>query len=50
VNCENIFNVDWNEAQFETITRLKDEKIPATDMCFTPGNSRNFQFVISYKF
>jgi outer membrane receptor protein involved in Fe transport len=50
VNCENIFNVDWNEAQFETTTRLKGEKTPVTDICFTPGNPRNFQFGISYSF
>ncbi len=50
VNCENIFNVDWNEAQFETTTRLKGEKVPLTDICFTPGNPRNFQFGISYSF
>ena len=50
VNCENIFNVDWNEAQFETTTMLKGEITPTTDICFTPGNPRNFQFGISCLF
>jgi hypothetical protein len=49
VNCENIFNVDWNEAQFETLTRLKGKQ-PVNDICFTPGNPINFQFGVSYKF
>jgi len=48
--CENILNANWNEAQFETTTRLKGEAKPATDICYTPGNPRNFQFGVSYKF
>ncbi len=48
--CENIFNINWNEAQFETLTKLKGENQPVNDICFTPGNPRNFQFGISYKF
>ncbi|MCX7954315.1 MAG: TonB-dependent receptor [Bacteroidales bacterium] len=47
---ENIFNVDWNEAQFATETKLKHETTPITEICFTPGNPRNFQFGISFNF
>ncbi len=50
VNGENLLNVEWNEAQFATETRLKGEKQGVTELCFTPGNPRNFQFGIGYKF
>lgn len=38
IAMENIFNVDWNEAQFATESRLKDEPSPITELNFTPGN------------
>ena len=50
VNAENLLNKDWNEAQFSTETRLRDEKNSITELCYTPGNPRNVQFGISYKF
>jgi outer membrane receptor protein involved in Fe transport len=50
VNAENLFNSEWNEAQFATETRLKAEKNSVTELCYTPGNPRNFQFSVSYKF
>ncbi|HTE31062.1 MAG TPA: TonB-dependent receptor [Chryseolinea sp.] len=37
ISAENIFNVQWNEAQFETESRLKDESIPVSEIHFTPG-------------
>ncbi|NIG56598.1 TonB-dependent receptor [Chitinophaga sp. Cy-1792] len=37
VQAQNLFNVNWNEAQFETETRLQQEKNPVTELCFTPG-------------
>ncbi len=36
--AENIFNVKWNEAQFETTSRLKNEADAVTELHFTPGN------------
>lgn len=50
MNIENILNTDWNEAQFATLTRLKGEKAGVTELCYTPGNPRNFQFVVSLTF
>lgn len=50
INGENLFNTNWNEAQFATETRLKGEHQGKTDLCFTPGNPRNFQFSLSYRF
>jgi outer membrane receptor protein involved in Fe transport len=50
IYCENLSNREWNEAQFATETRLKGEKNAVTELCYTPGNPRNFQFGIAYKF
>jgi outer membrane receptor protein involved in Fe transport len=50
VNIENILNTEWNEAQFAVDTRLKGEKTVITDLCYTPGNPRNFQFGVNLKF
>jgi outer membrane receptor protein involved in Fe transport len=50
INAENLLNSEWNEAQFATETRLKNEKNSVTELCFTPGNPRNFQVSVSYKF
>jgi TonB-dependent Receptor Plug Domain/CarboxypepD_reg-like domain len=35
--AENIFNTKWNEAQFETTSRLKNEAAAVTELHFTPG-------------
>ena len=50
INGENLLDTEWNEAQFATETRLEGETESSTDLCFTPGNPRNFQFTVSYKF
>jgi TonB dependent receptor len=34
---ENIFNAKWNEAQFATGSRLKNELAPVTELNYTPG-------------
>ncbi len=34
---ENILNAKWNEAQFATESRLRDEPAPITELNFTPG-------------
>ena len=47
---ENLFDVDWNEAQFDTESRLVDETEPVSEIHFTPGNPRNIQAGISYQF
>ncbi|MCK4746737.1 MAG: TonB-dependent receptor, partial [Bacteroidales bacterium] len=47
---ENILNVTWNEAQFDTESRLYNEALPVSELHFTPGNPRNFQTGISYEF
>ncbi|HMG68526.1 MAG TPA: TonB-dependent receptor, partial [Chitinophagaceae bacterium] len=37
IAVENILNVTWNEAQFATESRLKNEPTPVTELNFTPG-------------
>lgn len=35
--AENLFNVDWNEAQFDTESQLRGESQPVSELHFTPG-------------
>lgn len=37
LSFENLLNVDWNEAQFDTETRLFDEVDSVSELHFTPG-------------
>ena len=51
ISVENLLNTEWNEAQFETLTRLKGEPIAGIDqLCFTPGAPRIIKGTISYFF
>ena len=47
---ENLANIDWNEAQFDTESRLYYETNPVSELHFTPGNPFNFQVGLSYEF
>jgi outer membrane receptor protein involved in Fe transport len=47
---ENAMDVDWNEAQFDTESRLRGEDEPISELHFTPGNPRNVRVGISYLF
>ena len=37
ISVENLFNVSWNESQFEYISRLKNETQPVDEVSYTPG-------------
>lgn len=37
ITVENLFNTNWNEAQFATTSRLQNEPLPVTELHFTPG-------------
>lgn len=50
VQAQNLFNVNWNEAQFETETRLQHETESVTDMCFTPGTPFYLKAGVSVRF
>ncbi|HWA33480.1 MAG TPA: TonB-dependent receptor [Cyclobacteriaceae bacterium] len=37
LSLENVFDVQWKEAQFDTESRLRNEPAPAEEIHFTPG-------------
>jgi hypothetical protein len=47
---ENLFGVDWNEAQFDTESRLRGETVPVSELHFTPGYPRSLRVGLSYMF
>jgi len=47
---ENLTNTKWNEAQFDTESRLRNETEPVSELHFTPGNPRNVRVGLSYFF
>lgn len=47
---DNLFNAAWNEAQFATISRLRTDPAPATELHFIPGAPRAFQLDREYRF
>jgi outer membrane receptor protein involved in Fe transport len=49
-NFQNILNAEWNEAQFDTESRLPGEAVPVSELHFTPGNPANIMLGISYEF
>lgn len=50
VNIKNVFNVDWNETQFATTSRLKNESAPIEEIHFTPGTPFALSAYCSFKF
>ncbi len=46
IAIENLFNTKWNEAQFETTSRLQNEPVEVTELHFTPG----VPFLAKFKF
>jgi hypothetical protein len=50
LTVDNLFDVDWNEAQFATTSRLRDEPAAVTELHFTPGSRRSVQLGAEYRF
>lgn len=50
VIIENMFDVEWNETQFATESRLQNEAQPVEEIHFTPGTPFFIKGSISYKF
>jgi hypothetical protein len=50
IAVENLFNIDWNEAQFDTESRLAGETEPVSELHFTPGTPFSFRVGICYIF
>ncbi|MCC6462359.1 MAG: TonB-dependent receptor [Saprospiraceae bacterium] len=50
LTVQNLFNREWNEAQFDTESRLFDEIEPVSEIHFTPGTPLNIAGHISLFF
>ncbi|NGY38752.1 TonB-dependent receptor [Flavobacterium sp. XN-5] len=50
VSVENLLNTEWNETQFATESRLKDETSSVEEIHFTPGTPFFMKAKIAYKF
>ena len=50
LSAENVFNTKWNETQFATESRVKDESQSVTEIHFTPGTPFLLKAKISYSF
>lgn len=50
LQVQNLLNTKWNEAQFDTETRLRNEAIPVSEIHFTPGTPFAFRISAAYKF
>ncbi|CAM2943405.1 TonB-dependent receptor [Flavobacterium frigoris] len=50
VSVENLLNTKWNETQFATESRLKDESNSVEEIHFTPGTPFFMKARITYKF
>lgn len=47
---QNLTNTEWNEAQFDTETRLRNETASVSEICFTPGTPFFIKLTAAYKF
>ncbi|HEY4654035.1 MAG TPA: TonB-dependent receptor [Cyclobacteriaceae bacterium] len=47
-SIQNLFNVYWNEAQFDTESRLYDESSPVSEIHFTPGGPRLVKLQLAF--
>ncbi len=50
LSVENILDVNWNEAQFDTESRLRNEPAPISELHFTPGTPRSLKASFTYNF
>jgi len=50
LNVENMLNVDWNEAQFDTESKLKTETKSVSEIHYTPGTPFALKLSIGYLF
>ncbi len=50
INIDNIFDVRWREAQFDTESRLQNEVEPVSEIHFTAGTPFNLRARFAYHF
>lgn len=49
-SVENLFNAEWNQAQFDTESRLRDESEAVSELHFTPGTPFFLKGFVTYRF
>lgn len=49
VEIDNIFNTEWIETQFSTLSKLRNELIPVEEIHFTPGFPRFVRLNFGFK-
>ena len=49
-SVENLFNVEWNQAQFDTESRMRNEDAPVSELHFTPGTPFFLKGFVAYRF
>ncbi|HEY6162753.1 MAG TPA: TonB-dependent receptor [Bacteroidia bacterium] len=47
---QNLLNTEWNEAQFDTLSRLKGETVPVDELHFTAGSPFFLKGLMNYSF
>jgi len=50
LNIKNVFNIEWNETQFATESRLRNEAEAVEEIHFTPGTPFGATAYVSFKF
>ncbi len=50
LTVENLLNSKWNEAQFDTTSKLKNEEAPVDELHYTPGTPLALKLGFSYFF
>lgn len=50
LSAENLLDTEWNQAQFDTETRLKNETEPVSELHFTPGTPFFLKTIVSINF
>jgi hypothetical protein len=50
LSAQNLLNSPWNEAQFDTVSRLHNESMPVSELHFTPGTPFFIKGSISVQF
>lgn len=50
LTAENLLNAEWNQAQFDTESRLRGEAMPVSELHYTPGSPFFLKGTISVQF